>query len=88
MLQLAKNAVDFIFAGDGVKSELMKIFAFAANELDLWLQWVWGADCRGTSCSYVVSRKGWLPGNAGWTELVKILDSCEISTIYLMVAIC
>lgn len=35
MLQLAKNAVDFIFAGDGVKSELMKIFAFAANELDL-----------------------------------------------------
>ncbi|KAM7500944.1 hypothetical protein LguiA_025358 [Lonicera macranthoides] len=35
MLQLAKNAVDFIFAGDGVKSELMKIFAFAANELNL-----------------------------------------------------
>ena len=35
MFQLAENAIDFIFADDGVKEDLRAIFEVAATKLDL-----------------------------------------------------
>lgn len=35
MFQLSENAIDFIFADDGVKKDLRAIFEVAAKNLDL-----------------------------------------------------
>lgn len=35
MFRLAKNAIEFIFADDGVKQDLRKIFDLATKKLDL-----------------------------------------------------
>ena len=35
MFQLAKNAIEFIFADDGVKQDLRKIFDLATKKQDL-----------------------------------------------------
>jgi adenosine deaminase len=35
LFQLAKNAIEFIFASDGVKQDLRRTFDLASNKMDL-----------------------------------------------------